>query len=647
LLLYASLALSAPLLGVVGALASPLLWFGSARRRNVALLITSAAVLVGSQHFAFVEHWLVVVMGMLLPVAAAVGFLIRPSGITVLLLAPGGDKKVGLALALNIASVALSLALVQLFAWNRSEIADLGYALLSIAACTEALNAWALWQYRGGPPVHRALHLALVVAVLGIASQPPVRTGAKSDVTVWWPAHGRQEFATVNDGFGWSNIGQVGELPLLLRKAGYTVALRPDLENVSGSIIVVPVPVRPLRSAEIDALRRAVMAGSRLLLIAEHTNLDGVRDSFNGVLEGTGIKVNFDTTNAVFGDSTVSLSGFLVRANPHVTHNRGASLAVRDPRAMVLLKGGWWHSDIGAPLSPERGYLSDYRLSPGDCLGNLVLAARTRLGRGEVFVWGDGSPFLNQNLAYNSRFILALMSEVGGEDRLPWIAPVSAAVMLLLWVSARRPEIVGIALVVTLALPFRPLSDAPLPVGLAVISDEENNGFDRDAFSPNSVTGLGIALTRAGLVPSIMHWSSLAQQPRIVFVINPQRAITKRYARRLADLASSGSTVVISGAGDNDTFRKLAGFFGAGPEGPPLGSLSGADFTTYSAWRMKISQGQLLKAGDVDVGTVITVGEGRVVLIADSGFFLSRNLEADTEFDAKNLMFVTTLINKP
>lgn len=644
LLLYACVAFSAPLLGVIGALASPLVWVGSAHRRNVGLLIAASACLLGSQHFAFVEHWLSIGMQGLGLVPAALGLLIRPSGVAIAVLAGWRNRWLRQVLALNVACVGISLAFVQILAWNRADVADVGFAMVSIAAATETLNAWALWRHRGEEAPLRVYHLAAAVAVLAITMQAPVRTPARTDVTLWWPADGRQEFASVRDGYGWRHIGHLGELPLWLRKSGYNVTLRPNLEDVTGSVIVVPAPIRPLRSAETDSLRRAAMAGSRLLLIAEHTNLDGVRDSFNRVLANTGMELNFDTTNGVFGDSTMSLSGPLVRSSPLLTHNRGASLTVRDPRPVVLLKGGWWHSDIGDPLAPEKGYLSDYRLSPGDRLGNLTLAAKSRLGRGEIFIWGDGSPFLNQNLAYNSTFLLALMLEVGGNDRLRWFGPIGGALIMLLWAVSRRPAIVGLAIALALALPFRPLPKPSLPNDLAIISDQENNGFDRDAFSPTSVTGLGVALTRAGLVPSVMSWASLRRPPRALFVINPLRTINDIYARRLRDLASAGTTVVISGAGDNRTFQKLAGFFGAIPTGPPLGSLASTDFTTYSAWRLKIQQGTPLRAGDNNVGAIIHIGKGRVVILADGGFFFSRNLETETQFDIKNLTFVHRLI---
>lgn len=645
LLLYASLALTSPLLAALGAIASPLLWFASVQRRNVALLIACTVAALGLR-IAFLEHWAVVALHGLLPLPAAVGFLIRPSAVALVLLLRDGDKRLRLALWMNAALVALALASVQLLAWKRSDVADVGYVLLTFAVSAEVLNAWALWHFRSIVATDRLARIAVVVAVIGIATLPPLRTRARSDVTMWWPAKGQQEFATVNNGFGWNNIGHFGELPLLLRKGGYTVALRSDLENVSGSIIVVPVPVRSLRSTEVEALRGAVVGGSRLLLIAEHTNLDGVRDSYNAILAGTGLEVHFDTTNGIFGDSVLSLSGHLLRTASHITHNRGASLAVKDPRPRVLLKGGWWHSDVGDPLSPEDGYLSDYRLSPGDRLGNVVLAAKTRLGQGEIIVWGDGSPFLNQNLAYNSRFLFALLSELGGNDRLPWVVPTGAAIFLLLWLVTRRPEVVGITVLLALGLPLRSSPVVAMPTDLAVISDEENNGFDRDAFSPNSVTGLGVVLTRSGLVPSIGAWSSRHGEFRIIFVINPQRAITDRYARRLADLASKGTTVVISGAGDNRTFRKLAQFFGSEIVGHPQGNLTGSEFTTYSAWRLTSTKGQVLKAGDVEVGTIIAVGSGRVVLIADGGFFLSRNLETETFFDAKNLAFISKLVGE-
>lgn len=646
--MYAGLILGLPYVIIAGVLLSPLMaGRGNVGLRHLSLLVAISAHALLSAHGAFVDDWLTRLQTNAWPVSVSPGFVLRPSTFAVVFLALAAGRQRILTAAVNSAAIILAVSIAQMHSAWRGDLQTLGLALLSVAAVNELLNGWLFWRPSDSAVNLRLAAVAVFVACCAIVLQLPGRAQSRKDVTIWWPPEPTPEFAAIGDGYGWQNVGHFGELPHLLRRAGYRVDLRTDLERISSGIIVLPVPFRALRTAEVDAVRVAVLAGSRALLIAEHTNLDGVQDSFNSILRNTAIRVNFDTTNALFGDSTMALSGPYMPRNRHLTHNRGASLSVLSPRATVILKGSWWHSDRGDPFSPEKGFLSDYRVSSADRIGNLVLAARAPLGRGEVTVWGDGSPFLNQNLAYNVQFILDLVHDVGGDIQLGWLAPLGGVLLAVLWAVSRRPEIVCFAVIVAIAMPLRSTAGPAVPPPAAVISDQENNGFDRDPFSATGLTGLAVSLTRNGYVPYVGNWNDLSTPPKLLFVINPQRSITRRFVGRLRSLAESGTTVVIAGAGDNPSFRDLALHFGVEPVGPPIGSIEGEQFTTYSAWRVNKRDGVALSAGDVVIGSTISIGRGRVTVIADRGFFWSKNLEAETHYDLRNLQFLRTLIPTP
>lgn len=634
-------------LSASGIALSPLLWCSDrVAIRHLGLVVAFLAHSLASQHFGFVDDVLARVELRFLPTAVALGFLIRPSAIAVLAVAATGRRRMIVGVTANVAAVLFGIAMVQVLSFRQSDLETTGYALLTLAAATEVFNTWVLWTEQeeiAGPA--RLQQVALLFASLAIATQSLQRVPIGSDVDIWWPDNGRPEFASIGEAYGWGNVGHFGELPLLLERSGYRVTRLPDLEGASASVIILPVPVRALRPGEVERLRQKLVDGARVLLIAEHTNLDGVRDSYNAVLAGTGVQLNFDTTNGLFGDGTMALSGPHVRANPYLTHNRGASLSVTSLAPTILLKGSWWHSDFGDALAPERGYLSDYRLSARDRVGNVVLAARAPLGDGEVTVWGDGSPFLNQNTAHSSRYVLDVMRMVGGHPRLAWVAPVGALIFVVLWVFSRRVEIVGLAVLVAAVGPLMPVGHSPLLQPLAIISDRENNGFDRDPFSDRGVTGLAMSARRVGLFPWIGTWNASADRPAVLFIINPQRTITPRYVSDVRRAAEAGTTVILTGGGDSPTFRKLAASFGADPVGEPVGSVQGSQFTTYSAWQLKSMAGMPLMVGDVQVGTAMDVGAGRVVVIADSGFMFSKNLETESRYDVRNLTFIQSLIS--
>lgn len=547
---------------------------------------------------------------------------------------------------------ALAVAIVGALQWmarGKPELSAVGFLLFWGALAQLAVAGWGLWRERGSTASRTAGLVLITASFCGLlTSDFRLTQGSERRVTIWWPDAPLPEFGSTQDDVGWANIGQYGELPKLLRRAGYQVTTMESLDAVSDPIIVLPVPFRYLNASETAQVRQQVSKGANLLLIGEHSNLDGVQEAFNKILAGTGVALNFDTTNGLFGDGTFSLSGPFADDNPFLTHNRGASLRVSSVRAQVLLRGSWWHSDAGDRLAPEKAFLSDYRLSGGDRVGNLVLAARVPVGQGSVVVWGDSSPFLNQNLVYNSRFELTLFEALAARPASPWPTfVIGLAVMvggLFLWTWLRLHEIPWL-LVVFLVL-WHPSHAVPasLPHPFAVVSDHENNGFDHDPFSPKGVTGLGVWATRNGYVPWVGDWTTLRDLPDVLFITNPNMAITNAYVNRLKAVMDAGGTVVVSGGGDSRTFCDISSRFGAEVVGPPLGRLKGDGFTTYSAWQLRSDVGDHISAGGVTVGAVQRHGKGRLVLIADDGFFYSTNIETETTYDLDNQQFLRRLV---
>ena len=81
----------------------------------------------------------------------------------------------------------------------------------------------------------------------------------------------------------------------------------------------------------------------------------------------------------------------------------GASLDMEKTSFPILLgKGGF--SDMGSYLDPERSFLGDYDVNPGEQLGDVILAAGAYYGEGRVVVFGDTSSF--QNIALSKTNLL-------------------------------------------------------------------------------------------------------------------------------------------------------------------------------------------------------------------------------------------------
>jgi hypothetical protein len=495
-------------------------------------------------------------------------------------------------------------------------------------------------------------------------------------VAIFMPqsADSKHDFGVSDGHFGLTNIGLYGDMREFLTRLGYKVLALDSLTEVSQRNVIClfcPTFSRSLSDAEITAVRSFLESGGRLVVVAEHTNLDSNADFINALIKPYGLAVNFDNTNGLLGEGlTGTLSGDCdlaeaVRASPYLTHNRGASIHLTDFHASPVLVGRFWQADRGDSLRPEHGFLSDGRLSAGDRLGNIVLMATAPAGKGRVFLSGDSSPFLNQNLAYNARFLVGLFSIMTGRARqapsilIPLITAIITVLALgIIWVMPVLKQVFGRAMLAFLVLCLSGAAvvdwherKRPFSTGDAdwmIISTKENNAFDRDPFSMSSTTGLALQIFRARGLPVLTDWGQTTPTPRILFIINPTNIPDGTYLRDLSVLVEGGTHAIIAGDGDNSPFDRIASHFGFGITAEPVGSLTGGEITTYTAWRVdRIPSGaESIAVGSILVGGTAPLGSGRVTVIADGGFFLSKNLETETTFDEANCRFVRSLVSE-
>jgi len=509
---------------------------------------------------------------------------------------------------------------------------------------------------------------------LAIRMNGAVNSGVDRVIAIWWPPSDQEVekgYLEASRATGLDNIGLFGELPRSLVRAGHcvrkvTVLSAESLSDVG--VLCLLGPFRPLDATERQAIQGFVANGGRLLVAAEHTNLDRNRDIYNDLLSPYDISINFDTVTSLV-DSTIKGTkvsrqplGCLFGRHPSLTYNRGASLHLRGWRATPVLVADLWHSDAGDEANQDGGCLGDELWSEGDRVGNLVLVASWEGSKGSVTVFGDTSPFINRNLPYNESFIRDLFGYVasasGTGARSHWLVPAMAAVLSLASIglclalsrkgrlSPRGGQVIGIAswlpLLVLCAYPERPHVEAKASAACAFLSTAENNLFSRDSFSASSLTALGVAALREGWSIAVGHWKA-AGPGDMLFIINPTRRIP---LPRVMALLNSGGTAVVSGAGSNQSFREFSESLGVAVGRVPRGSLGGPRLKSYSAWELSgdAADWEPLAAGRMTVGLVGKVGNGRLVLIADEGFFYSKNLEDGDQRDEKNAEFLRSLL---
>jgi hypothetical protein len=464
------------------------------------------------------------------------------------------------------------------------------------------------------------------------------------------------------------------ETRTLLARAGFVVESRHRLAGGcldGASVLCILMPGRAPDRAESRAIQAFIRAGGRVLVAAEHTDMEGVKEACDGLLAAYGITINFDTATSLMGNlaagtrSSGGALGNLFRKYGTLAYNRGASLHLSGYHAAPLLTGDAWHADVGDRSGASRAFLGDEKWSAGDRVGNVVLVASHGGWMPSLVVFGDTSPFINRNVPYNAPFLLDLfrLLSAGPEpDRILVVAGFGLAFALALllvwpriplaackgrgvplWVAYGSVALASVVLLRADSPPAIPAGPPPAAPRL-VISTEEQNLFSRDPFADESVVPLARIAGKAGFLCSVGPWRQTSGIDRLL-VINPARTA---WMEDILDHLGEGGTVIVSGGGDNPHFVRLLARFGCVPCGLPLGRLRGEEFDTVSAWRISHADNakyQDLRADDTVVGTCIEVEGRRVVLLADSGFFRAKEMTAGTE-DGKNAQFVERLLDE-
>ena len=188
-----------------------------------------------------------------------------------------------------------------------------------------------------------------------------------------------------------------------------------------------------------DGRRRVwdfVAKGGALWVLGDHTFIknDGKsdRNHLNDLLEPCHISFNNDSAQffpqgwfhsyrfpqgtpfANLTDGAENRPGILV----------GASLELGVP-AQPFVFGRFGYSDWGLDHAEgDRGYLGDFKYQRSERLGDLVLVAGERYGKGRVLVFGDTSSFFNNNLTRSYELLRASLGWLGESNG--WTLPASA-----------------------------------------------------------------------------------------------------------------------------------------------------------------------------------------------------------------------------
>ncbi len=205
-----------------------------------------------------------------------------------------------------------------------------------------------------------------------------------------------------------------GRLLDFLKAYGYKVETRSEpLDHdvlKKYDILLLVMNSHAYTRQEINNIKKFMKDGGGLMVIGDHTNVDDVMASLNPVLEGFNIGLKFDIVRV---DKSIKANIFAAHCpmfqgvNPvgEVAIGNGASLSVSLPAIPILNVGYGAFSDIGdMKTGPDQAYLGNGVLDKDEKVGDHVLAACSKYGKGRLIVFGDSSYFQNLALYRNYKF---------------------------------------------------------------------------------------------------------------------------------------------------------------------------------------------------------------------------------------------------
>ena len=256
----------------------------------------------------------------------------------------------------------------------------------------------------------------------------------------------------VNEQFAESPPGH-GRFLQFVRHCGYATRLHrqeitpKSLESVS--VVVLLMNATPMKVQERRALISFVRRGGGLLVVGDHTDVEGTSSALNPLIKAFGAQFAFDTVWRRL-DTGVKDVRFL--AHPLTCHlNRayfstGCSITLDccSPLRPFIRSSSMLFSDLGD--YGRSAYLGDGQLNEGEKLGSLPLAVAGSLGKGRVVLLGDSAYFQNGVMLLNESFANRLLSWLNrsnyfdGVDILSWLISFMAIVALCSLLVVKRSQ---------------------------------------------------------------------------------------------------------------------------------------------------------------------------------------------------------------
>jgi hypothetical protein len=346
-------------------------------------------------------------------------------------------------------------------------------------------------------------------------------------------------------------------------------------------VLVIKIPKVPFQASEVQAVVKFVKAGGGLLLIGDHTNLEGSSAHMNDIARAFGFTFRDDVLYSA--QSTPEEEHYAAPTVPHaaIEHVPAFDFAVScsiDPglsagRPVVCASGLW---SMPGDFDFDN-YMCWAMHVPQMRFGTFIQAWSTHGGRGRVIAWGDSTIFSNFCLYQPGKAQVLLnmvewLNHQGGRGLWwlwtllglaaigngLWLVRQDGSAWLVLVAATACGWVLGSATTTALSAREMPLP-APREVSLPqVVIDRTTSQVPlaKGAFNEDRVTGRGFGLLEQAI--SRLHYTTVRAEGNDVFqgdavlMISPSSAVTEAFRKRLVEYVDGGGRLLVIDAGLND-----------------------------------------------------------------------------------------------
>ncbi|MCA8955133.1 MAG: hypothetical protein KDC87_03610 [Planctomycetes bacterium] len=418
-----------------------------------------------------------------------------------------------------------------------------------------------------------AFGLACVVPLLGTISVGGHQGLQGKRILAFKKCYGNWERPQHGE-YGRLSIGMYGMFEQFVRLHGAEFTCSEELtsQELSGAdVLLLIYPHKPWLPDQLQRIRDYVSNGGSLLVLGEHSTIeDDGAVRFNEALEGTGMQVAFDS-------ATFAVGGWLQSYEPgfhpsvvgvDLQRNRygvviGASMEI-DGNCTPLLLGKWGFNDPGDRAN-KPSMMGNDRYDAGERLGDVILAAETRFGRGRIIAFGDTSTLTNGITMGAHPFSTRLLGYLANRPNSPHAAVrqilTLLGTLLLLGVLLARHafpttwlwSVLLLAAATTAGVRVEERLGAVLPDGrgaapnrLAYVDTSHLGRFSAESWRVSGTMGLRMMLMRAGYLSLELPEFSRARLERagLLVTIAPARAYSTREVDAIEEFVHGGGVLL-------------------------------------------------------------------------------------------------------